>query len=120
MGSCFTSSIASQSEIVTVVTRTNERKLDLAKSSSLNTVEEKEMGIAAPTPAYEAGMTDGTAMRVSSIEGDEPTEEEIHTLRHVSDSLPWSAFLVAAVELCERFAWYGLTGPFQNYIQVRS
>lgn len=26
-------------------------------------------------------------------------------------------FLVAAIELCERFAYYGLQGPFQNYIQ---
>ncbi|KAI9812581.1 MAG: peptide transporter ptr2 [Pycnora praestabilis] len=48
---------------------------------------------------------------------DEPSEEELHTLRHVSDKLPWSAFLVAMVELCERFAYYGLSGPFQNYIE---
>lgn len=27
-----------------------------------------------------------------------------------------SAFLVAVVELCERFAYYGLAGPLQNYI----
>jgi proton-dependent oligopeptide transporter, POT family len=46
-----------------------------------------------------------------------PTEEELATLRKVSDSLPWSAFLVALVELCERFAYYGLSGPFQNYMQ---
>ena len=52
-----------------------------------------------------------------SFEGDEPTEEERHTLRKISDKLPWSAFLVAMVELCERFTYYGLSGPFQNYIQ---
>jgi POT family proton-dependent oligopeptide transporter len=52
-----------------------------------------------------------------SSEGEEPTDEERHTLRHVSDKLPWSAWLVAVVELCERFAFYGLSGPFQNYIQ---
>lgn len=54
---------------------------------------------------------------VTSFEGDEPTEEERRTLRKVSDKLPWSAFLVAVIELCERFTYYGLSGPFQNYIQ---
>lgn len=49
-------------------------------------------------------------------DGDEPTEHELKTLRKVSDNLPWSAFLVAVVELCERFTYYGLSGPFQNYI----
>ena len=52
-----------------------------------------------------------------SLEADEPSEEERATLRHVSDKLPWSTFLVAAIELCERFTYYGLSGPFQNYIQ---
>jgi hypothetical protein len=51
-----------------------------------------------------------------SLDDDEPTEEEKKALRKVADTLPWSAFLVAAVELCERFTYYGLSGPFQNYI----
>ncbi|KAM5430163.1 peptide transporter ptr2 [Microsporum canis] len=53
------------------------------------------------------------------LEEDEntPTEEELATLRKVAGKLPWSAFLVAVVELCERFAYYGLNGPFQNYMQ---
>lgn len=54
---------------------------------------------------------------VRTADGDEPTEEEKRTLRKVSDKLPWSAFLVCAVELCERFTYYGLSGPFQNYIE---
>jgi dipeptide/tripeptide permease len=45
-----------------------------------------------------------------------PTEVELKTLKRVADDLPWSAFLIAIVELCERFAYYGLIGPFQNYI----
>jgi dipeptide/tripeptide permease len=45
-----------------------------------------------------------------------PTAEELRLLPHVADSLPRGAFLVAIVELCERFAYYGLSGPFQNYI----
>ena len=53
----------------------------------------------------------------ATMEEDEPTEEELAILRKVSDHLPWSAFIVAMVELCERFTYYGLSGPFQNYIQ---
>ena len=48
---------------------------------------------------------------------DEPTEEDLEALRRVADKLPWSAFLVAVIELCERFAYNGFSGPWQNYIQ---
>ena len=58
-----------------------------------------------------------SARNIVSSEGVEPTEEEVATLRKVADRLPWSAFIVALVELCERFTYYGLSGPFQNYIQ---
>ena len=59
----------------------------------------------------------GDSLSLTQHEGDEPTEEERITLRHVPDKLPWSAFLVAVIELCERFTFYGLSGPFQNYVQ---
>ncbi|KAM3587215.1 peptide transporter ptr2 [Umbelopsis sp. WA50703] len=49
--------------------------------------------------------------------GPEPTEEEWGTLREVADNIPISAFLVILIEFCERFTYYGLSGPFQNYIQ---
>ncbi|CAM0142265.1 peptide transporter ptr2 [Umbelopsis sp. WA50703] len=49
--------------------------------------------------------------------GPEPTEEEWGTLREVADNIPTSAFLVILIEFCERFTYYGLSGPFQNYIQ---
>ena len=58
-----------------------------------------------------------SASHIVSLEGSEPTEEEIATLRKVADRLPLSAFIIALVELCERFTYYGLSGPFQNYIQ---
>lgn len=50
-------------------------------------------------------------------DGGEPTEREKQTLRKVADKLPWSAFIICLVELCERFAFYGLVSPFQNYIE---
>ena len=47
----------------------------------------------------------------------EPTAEELNTLEHISDRIPLAAWLIVVCEFCERFAFYGLTGPFQNYIQ---
>jgi POT family proton-dependent oligopeptide transporter len=35
----------------------------------------------------------------------------------VAEHLPVSTWLVAIVELCERFTYYGCQGLFQNYIQ---
>lgn len=43
-----------------------------------------------------------------------PTEEELRTLRRVSDKIPWTAFTVAFVELCERFSYYGTTAVCMN------
>ncbi len=43
----------------------------------------------------------------ADLEGEEPTEEELRTLRRVSGKIPWTAFTVAFVELCERFGYYG-------------
>lgn len=50
-------------------------------------------------------------------EGREPTEHEFKALRHVADRIPFAAWLVAVVELAERFSYYGLSAPFQNYMQ---
>ena len=49
-------------------------------------------------------------------EGEEPNEYEKQHLRRVGENLPASAFLIAIVELCERFTYYGCQGLFQNYI----
>ena len=38
-----------------------------------------------------------------------PTAEEVDTLRRIAGPVPWSAYTVAFVELCERFAYYGTT-----------
>lgn len=48
--------------------------------------------------------------------GSTPTPEDLLFLPRVPDKLPYGAFLVAIVELCERFAYYGLAGPLQNYM----
>jgi proton-dependent oligopeptide transporter, POT family len=47
----------------------------------------------------------------------EPTAEELATLEHISDRIPPAVWLIVICEFCERFAFFGLSGPFQNYIQ---
>ncbi|KAF7329107.1 Peptide transporter PTR2A [Mycena kentingensis (nom. inval.)] len=46
-----------------------------------------------------------------------PTEVERNTLRRVSDSIPWNAYLIATVELAERFSFYGCS--VTNFIQQK-
>jgi len=38
-----------------------------------------------------------------------PTAEEVATLRRVCGTIPWSAYTIGFVELCERFSYYGTT-----------
>ncbi|KAF4974852.1 hypothetical protein FZEAL_8313 [Fusarium zealandicum] len=52
----------------------------------------------------------------TTVDGEEPNDHERQTLRRVGENLPASAFLIAIVELTERFAYYGAQGLFQNYI----
>ena len=50
-----------------------------------------------------ASVTDG-----SFVEGSEGvTHEELATLRHLPDSIPFAAFLVVVVEFAERWTYYG-------------
>lgn len=49
-------------------------------------------------------------------DGEVPTQEEMDTLRHVSGKIPFRCWLIAVVELSERFSYYGLAAPFQNYM----
>ncbi|KAF2806138.1 PTR2-domain-containing protein [Mytilinidion resinicola] len=55
-----------------------------------------------------------------TVDGDEPTLYEKRTLRRVGEKLPKAAYIVAVVELCERFSYYGAQGLFQNYITKKS
>ena len=95
----------------------NKSKVDMAGGSGVAGTE-IENTKAKSTAIMEEDESDQTsASDLGSFEGDEPTEEELATLRKVADHIPWSAYIVALVELCERFTYFGLSGPFQNYIQ---
>jgi hypothetical protein len=57
--------------------------------------------------SYEEQDRDKTSVR--DTDALEPTEVELKTLRRVSGKIPWAAYSLAFVELCERFSWYGTT-----------
>ena len=61
----------------------------------------------------ERGYDKKTTLTVeeSSVQSDsdEPTEEELNTLKRVSGTIPWTAYTIAFVEFCERFSYYGTT-----------
>ncbi|SJL09229.1 related to PTR2-Di-and tripeptide permease [Armillaria ostoyae] len=72
--------------------------------------------------ADEVSLTEKGASLETELDGihdglEFPTEEEIETLRRVSDAIPWTAYLIAIVEMAERFSFYGSTVVFTNFIQ---
>jgi POT family proton-dependent oligopeptide transporter len=38
-----------------------------------------------------------------------PTADELANLRRIAGKIPWAAYTIAFVELCERFSYYGTT-----------
>lgn len=66
------------------------------------------------SPAQGRGQTKWFGMfkkteHVNIDDAPEPTGEELETLRRVTGKIPWLAYTVAFVELCERFSYYGTT-----------
>ena len=55
------------------------------------------------------GFYAGSELSEEENMGDSPTDEELATLRRVSGKVPWKAYTLAFVELCERFSFYGAT-----------
>jgi hypothetical protein len=43
--------------------------------------------------------------------------DEHSSLRRVPDRIPWVVLLILIVELGERFTYFGLSAPIQNYIK---
>ena len=78
--------------------------------------ERKEVGEIQPDPvAVDEKNADSNRSpesdddETSGLRRVQPTEEEMATLRRVSDHIPWATLSVAFVELCERFSYYGTT-----------
>ncbi|KAK7203538.1 putative MFS peptide transporter [Myxozyma melibiosi] len=76
---------------------------------------------ASPLDTFSASSSASASLRRITSDNDDDddgiSDHDLRTLRRVSDRLPAAAWLVAVVELCERFTYYGLTGPFMNYMQ---
>ncbi|KAF2686280.1 MFS general substrate transporter [Lentithecium fluviatile CBS 122367] len=45
------------------------------------------------------------------------TEEDLKGLRHVRDDVPWRLWVVAFISFWERATFWGITAPWQNYMQ---
>lgn len=44
-----------------------------------------------------------------SLDKEYPNDEDLRNLRRVAGKVPWAAYTIAFVELCERFSYYGTT-----------
>ncbi|KAF2473563.1 PTR2-domain-containing protein [Lindgomyces ingoldianus] len=53
----------------------------------------------------------------ADLEGEEPTEEDLRTLPRISGKIPWTAYTIAIVEMCERFGYYGCQVLYTNFVQ---
>ncbi|CAG8647654.1 18671_t:CDS:2 [Dentiscutata erythropus] len=50
-------------------------------------------------------------------DSESPSAKDLNTLRKIAGDVPTAAWFIILCELCERFTYYGVSGPFQNYIQ---
>lgn len=73
---------------------------------------EKELGRGSVEAGRRPSIIDADADEDEHI-----TEEDLQELRRVSGKIPWQAYTIAFVELCERFSYYGATVVYVNFIQ---
>lgn len=67
---------------------------------------EKDLG----RGSIDVGKNPNVELRAAEAhEDDGVSEEDLLTLRRVSGKIPWPAYTIAFVELCERFSYYGTT-----------
>ncbi|KAF9034058.1 peptide/h+ symporter protein [Panaeolus papilionaceus] len=84
----------------------------------MTSIDEKSHEKALANAKEVASIDDEKFDNQSFIEGSEGvTQQDLDTYRHVSDKLPWSAWLVILVEFAERWSYYGTTNIFNNYIR---
>ena len=57
-----------------------------------------------------------TSPSAGEYEENEPTEEELATLRRVPGNLPLVAYLICAVEFSERASYLGVSGLISNFV----
>lgn len=65
----------------------------------------------------EAMSVNSTAANAGDSDYPLPTEDERRTLRKVSDSISFVAYVLCAVEVAERASFFGAKTVFSNYMQ---
>lgn len=63
------------------------------------------------------GENDENTSLITSVHDNIDDDTQAKSHRRVPDNLPATAWLMISIELCERFAYNGIAGPLQNYIQ---
>jgi POT family proton-dependent oligopeptide transporter len=84
--------------------------------------EEKVSGIISPENDSKQGGADTSQITEadnetrSAIDEASPSKEVDLALRHVSDRIPWAAWLVVAFSSAERFSYFAFTGPLRKCV----
>lgn len=86
----------------------------MSSSEDLSCKEESLQNLELGTQANLSNVKNGV---FDLDDGRNPTEEELATLRRVSGKVPLRCWMVSFIGLTERFAFYGTTVTFQNYMQ---
>lgn len=77
---------------------------------------DKEAGVLGAKRSDDFATDEPSALRGPNGE-EYPTAKELETLRRVKGPINWIIYTIAFIELCERFAYYGTTAVFVNFIQ---
>ncbi|KAG9018264.1 hypothetical protein FRB90_011718 [Tulasnella sp. 427] len=96
------------------------RTLDDDVPAALNAVDLKKVPEVDEKKDWSNAEYESQSGHVITEDGVHPTEDELHgpnKLRRISDAIPWPAYLIALIELAERFSYYGTTAVFTNFIQ---
>ncbi|KAL1881145.1 hypothetical protein VTK73DRAFT_4592 [Phialemonium thermophilum] len=71
------------------------------------TPRDTETGFTHPLDGIQFPEGDKDVVSLGEGADDQPSEEDLHTLRRVSDHIPLKLFSIAFLEMCERFSYYG-------------
>ncbi|ETS76533.1 hypothetical protein PFICI_11920 [Pestalotiopsis fici W106-1] len=77
---------------------------------------QEPVGEKIPGAVNDAPISDSTEILRGPNGEEYPTQDELNKLRRVKGPINWIIYTIAFCELCERFAYYGTTAVFQNFI----
>lgn len=94
-----------------VTSSTADHQYAILKTKDDNNFDEDEdvQNVSSARQPYELDKLSDEVSEVATSKLLEPSELDLKTLRRVSGDIPWQAYSIAFIELCERFSWYGTT-----------